>query len=169
LPPQVVRNNYRLGVANGVLFAFGDSLTSAGLVLALLVRQLGGSLALVGLLPALQSGGLLLTQLLVGGRLQAMTYKLPLYRRAAIVRLSTFLILTLVVFAAGLIPPSLTLWPIIICYMVFNLGGGTSTAVPQDIVTTGVSPPLGFKTGRAAFVRSIVIHLLAIARRGQGW
>jgi hypothetical protein len=35
LPPQVVRNNYRLGVANGVLFAFGDSLTSTGLVLAL--------------------------------------------------------------------------------------------------------------------------------------
>ena len=127
LPPQVVRSNYRLGVANGVLFAFGDSLTSAGLVLALLVRQLGGSLALVGLLPALQSGGFLLPQLLVGGQLQAMTYKLPLYRRAAVVRLSTFLILTLVVFAAGLIPQSLTLWLIIVCYMVFNLGGGTST------------------------------------------
>jgi MFS family permease len=134
LPPQVVRNNYRLGVANGVLFAFGDSLTSAGLVLALLVRQLGGSLALVGLLPALQSGGFLLPQLLVGGRLQAMTYKLPLYRRAAVVRLSTFLILTLVIFAAGLVPQSLTLWLIIICYMVFNLGGGTSTLAFQDVV-----------------------------------
>ena len=68
LPPHVVRANYRLGVVNGVLFTFGDSLTSAGLVLALLVRQLGGSLALVGLLPALQSGGFLLPQLLVGGR-----------------------------------------------------------------------------------------------------
>jgi MFS family permease len=134
LPPHVVRTNYRLGVANGVLFAFGDSLTSAGLVLALLVRQLGGSLALVGLLPALQSGGFLLPQLLVGGQLQAMTYKLPLYRRAAVVRLSTFLVLTLVVFAAGLIPPSLSLWLIILCYMVFNLGGGTSTLAFQDVV-----------------------------------
>ena len=134
LPPHVVRNNYRLGVANGVLFAFGDSLTSAGLVLALLVRQLGGSLALVGLLPALQSGGFLLPQLLVGGQLQAMSYKLPLYRRAAVVRLTTFLVLTLVVFAAGLIPPSLSLWLIILCYMVFNLGGGTSTLAFQDVV-----------------------------------
>ena len=65
-----------------MLFALGDSFSSAGLVLALLVRELGGSLALVGLLPALQIGGFLLPQLLVGGRLQAMPYKLPLYRRA---------------------------------------------------------------------------------------
>ena len=47
-----MRRNYRLGVANGVLFGLGDSLSSANLVLALLVRQLGGSLALVGLLPS---------------------------------------------------------------------------------------------------------------------
>jgi Replication-relaxation len=72
LPPADIRRNYRLGVINGVLFALGDSLSSAGLVLALLVRQLGGSLALVGLLPALLSDGFLLPQLLVGGRLQAM-------------------------------------------------------------------------------------------------
>jgi len=93
LAPQTMRRDYRLGVANGVLFTLGDSLTSANLVLALLVRQLGGSLALVGLLPALQAGDFLLPQLLVGGRLQAMPYKLRLYRRAAVVRLSTFLIL----------------------------------------------------------------------------
>ena len=67
--PAEIRRNYRLGVINGVLFALGDSLSSAGLVLALLVRQLGGSLALVGLLPALQIGDFLLPQMLVGGRL----------------------------------------------------------------------------------------------------
>src|SRR3712207_3290429 len=55
-PIATIRRNYRLGVINGVLFTLGDSLCSAGLVLALLVRQLGGSLVLVGLLPALQSG-----------------------------------------------------------------------------------------------------------------
>ena len=81
-----MRRNYRLGVANGVLYALGDALSSANLVLALLVRQLGGSLALVGLLPALQTGGFLLPQLLVGGQLQAMPHKLPLYRRATVAR-----------------------------------------------------------------------------------
>src|SRR4051794_30814648 len=53
--PSAVRRNFRLGVSNGMLFTLGDSLSSAGLVLALLVRQLGGSLSLVGLLPALQN------------------------------------------------------------------------------------------------------------------
>src|SRR5215218_3634628 len=90
LSPAEIRRNYRLGVINGVLFALGDSLSSAGLVLALLVRQLGGSLALVGLLPALQIGGFLLPQMLVGGRLQAMPYKLPLYQRAAVARMLAF-------------------------------------------------------------------------------
>jgi hypothetical protein len=43
-----------------------------------------------------------------------------------------FLILTLVISAAGLIPPSLSLWLIIVYYMLFNLSGGTSTAAFQN-------------------------------------
>jgi hypothetical protein len=129
LSPAEIRRNYRLGVINGVLFALGDSLSSAGLVLALLVRQLGGSLALVGLLPALQIGGFLLPQMLVGGRLQAMPYKLPLYRRAAFARMSAFGAMLLAIFAAGSLPSNTGLWLIIICYSIFNFGGGTSTLV----------------------------------------
>jgi len=135
LPPAEIRRNYRLGVINGVLFALGDSLSSAGLVLALLVRQLGGSLALVGLLPALQIGGFLLPQLLVGGRLQAMPYKLPLYRRAAVARMLAFSAMLLAIFAAGSLPPTTSLWLIIICYSIFNFGGGTSTSVFQESIT----------------------------------
>jgi MFS family permease len=127
-------------VINGVLFALGDSLSSAGLVLALLVRQLGGSLALVGLLPALQIGGFLLPQMLVGGRLQAMPYKLPLYRRAAIARMSAFGALLLAIFAAGSLPSNTSLMLIIICYSIFNFGGGTSTLAFQDVVAKVIPP-----------------------------
>jgi hypothetical protein len=127
LSPAAMRRNYRLGVANGVLFALGDAFSSANLVLALLVRQLGGSLALVGLLPALQTGGFLLPQLLVGGRLQAMAYKLPLYRRAAVARMIAWLALTAAIFTSASVSPDLSLWLIVIGYMVFNIGGGTST------------------------------------------
>ncbi len=134
LPGATIRRNYWLGVINGVLFTLGDSLCSAGLVLALLVRQLGGSLVLVGLLPALQSGGFLLPQLLVGGRLQAMPYKLPLYGRAAFIRTLAFLLLTLVMFAAASFPPDLSLWLLVICFVIFNLGGGTSALAFQDVV-----------------------------------
>lgn len=140
LTPAEVRRNYRLGVINGVLFALGDSLSSAGLVLALLVRQLGGSLALVGLLPALQIGGFLLPQMVVGGRLQAMPYKLPLYRRAAVARMSAFGALLLAIFTAGSLPPNTSLWLIIICYSIFNFGGGTSTLAFQDVVAKVIPP-----------------------------
>ena len=140
LPLADIRRNYRLGVVNGVLFALGDSLSSAGLVLALLVRQLGGSLALVGLLPALQIGGFLLPQMLVGGRLQAMPYKLPLYRRAAVARMTAFSAMFLAIFAAGSLPPNTSLWLIIICYSIFNFGGGTSTLAFQDVVAKVIPP-----------------------------
>jgi MFS family permease len=127
-------------VINGVLFALGDSLSSAGLVLALLVRELGGSLALVGLLPALQIGGFLLPQMLVGGRLQAMPYKLPLYRRAAVARMSAFGAMLLGIFAAGSLSHNTSLWLIIICYSIFNFGGGTSTLAFQDVVAKVIPP-----------------------------
>lgn len=139
-PQAVVRRNYRLGVINGVLFTLGDTLSSAGLVLALLVRQLGGSLELIGLLPALQSGGYLLPQLLVGGRLQAMSFKMPLYRRAAGARIAAFALMTAAVFAADALPPTLSLTLIVVLYSIFNLGGGTSTLAFQDIVAKVVPP-----------------------------
>ncbi len=127
--PAVARRNYRLGVVNGVLFTLGESLSSAGLVLALLVRQLGGSLLLVGLLPSLQSGGFLLPQLLVGGQLQSWPYKLPLYRRAAVARIAAFMTVIGAIFAVTSTSPTISLWLIVICYSIYNLGGGTSTLV----------------------------------------
>ncbi len=131
---MAMRRNARLGVINGVLFTLGDALSSASFVLALLVRQLGGSLLLVGLLPALQSGGYLLPQMLVSGRLQAMPAKLGLYRRAALARLAAFTALVAATFAAAVVPPRLSLWLIIIAFTIFCIGGGTSTLAFQEVV-----------------------------------
>jgi MFS family permease len=168
LSPAEVRRNYRLGVINGVLFALGDSLSSAGLVLALLVRQLGGSLALVGLLPALQIGGFLLPQMLVGGRLQAMPYKLPLYRRAAVARMIAFGAMLLAIFAAGSLPSHTSLWLIIICYTIFSFGGGTSTLAFQDVVAKVIPPR---RRGSFFGTRQLFSGLLTFAIVGPlvGW
>ncbi|MBS1964203.1 MAG: MFS transporter [Chloroflexi bacterium SZAS-1] len=139
-PPAVMRRNYRLGVLNGVLFTLGESMLSANLVLALLVRQLGGSLALVGLLPALQSGGYLLPQMLVGGRIQGMRAKLPLYRRAALARVIAYLVLLAAIFGANHFSSPVSLWLIIISFSIFNFGGGTSTLAFQDVVAKVIPP-----------------------------
>lgn len=138
--PSVARRNYRLGVINGSMFAFGEALNNADLVLSLLIRQLGGSLALVGLLPALRSGGYLLPQLLVGGRLQAQPYKLPLYRKAVVARLIAYLLFAAAIFGATALPPGINLWLIIGLYLVFTVGGGTSTLAFQDVVAKVIPP-----------------------------
>jgi MFS family permease len=140
LSPAAQRRGYRLGVLNGVLFTVGEALSSASLVLALLVRELGGSLALVGLLPALQSGGYLLPQLLVGGRLQAMPRKMPLYHRAALARLAAYGTLLIAVFFAASVPRELSLLLIVVCFSIFTVGGGTSTLAFQDIVAKVIPP-----------------------------
>lgn len=166
-PPRqvssVIQRNYTLGVMNGVLFTLGDAFSNASLVLALLIRQLGGSLVLVGLLPALQSGGFLLPQLFVGGRLQAMPYKLPLYRRAALARTIAYLILTAVMFAAAHLPPALSLWLIVICFTVFQVGGGTSALAFQDVVAKTIPPR---QRGRFFGARQLFGGLLAFGLAG---
>jgi MFS family permease len=138
------------------------------LVLALLVRQLGASLALVGLLPALQSGGYLLPQLLVSGSIQAMPYKLWLYRRAAFARVALFIVMLVVIFSSDKILPQISLGLIVLSYSLFNLGGGTSTLAFQDVVAKIVPPR---RRGSFFGTRQLVGGLLTFAFVGPlvGW
>lgn len=138
--PSTTRRNFRLGVLNGALFTLGESLVDTTAVLALLVRDLGGSQTLVGLLPSLKNGGFLLPQLLVAGRVDSLARKLPLYRRAALARAGAFAALTMVIFGATLLPPTLTLTLVCIVYAIYNLLGGSSSLAFQDIVAKVIPP-----------------------------
>lgn len=140
LVPSQAQRNFRLGVVNGVLFTLVEALTDATLVLALLVRDLGGSQALVGLLTSLKNGGWLLPQLLVAGRIEGMPRKLPLYRRSALFRVIAFLVLTVVVFLANPLGPALTLLLLFVTYAIYNLTGGSSSLAFQDIVAKSIPP-----------------------------
>jgi len=140
LLPSQVQRNFRLGVANGILFSLAEALVDANLVLALFVRELGGSQALVGLLPSLKNGGFLLPQLLVAGRIEGMPRKMPLYRRRAIARTIAFGLMTLVIFGALYFPASITLFLLFSTYAVYNLAGGASSLAFQDIVAKAIPP-----------------------------
>lgn len=140
LLPSQAQRNYRLGVTNGVLFSLAEALSDANIVLALLVRDLGGSQALVGLLPSLKNGGWLLPQLLVAGRIEGMTRKLPLYRRSALARTVAFLLMTLVIFSAVKLGPTITLLLLFTTYTAYNLTGGSSSLAFQDIVAKTIPP-----------------------------
>jgi MFS family permease len=138
--PSEAKHNFRFGVINGVCFSLAETLVDASLVLALFVRELGGSTLLVGLLPSLKNGGFLLPQLLVAGRITGMSRMMPLYRRAAIARTVAFLCLMLIMFAATVLPVAMTLTLFVVAYSAYNLTGGSSSLAFQDIVAKTIPP-----------------------------
>ncbi len=161
--PVLNRRNYRFGVANGILFALADSLNNASFVLALLIRQLGGSLTLVAFIPTLQIGGSLLPQLLISGHLQSLPYKLPIYRRAAVWRSVMYLGMTIGIFTATSVPSWLALTLITGLYILFCFGGGVSALAFQDIVAKTIPPRW---RGRFFGTRQLVGGLLALLVAG---
>lgn len=163
LSPADARRNYRLGVANGIFFGLGESIASPGLVLSLLIRQLGGSLTLVGMLPAIQTAGYLLPQLLVSSRLQGRPTKLPVYRLFGAIRLGLWAALAAAIFASALMPPALALALVVGGFAAFVFLGGITALTFQDIVAKVI--PL---TRRGSFfgARQFVAGLLAFALGG---
>jgi len=105
----------------------------------------------------------LLPQLLVGGRLQAMTYKMPLYRRAAYARSFTWLLITIIVFCSALLPSSVALGLLVVFYMIFNIGGGTSALAFQDIVAKVIPPQ---RRGSFFGTRQLITGLLTVVIAG---
>jgi MFS family permease len=163
LTPAEMRANYMRGVINGAVFTLGEAVSNPGLVLSLLVRQLGGSLTLVSLIPVIQSTGYLLPQLLVGGYVQSLPYKLPIYRTFAALRIVAQLAVVCACFFASEIAPSYALAAILVCYALFNFGGGVTTLSFQDIVAKIVPPT---QRGRFFGTRQLYGGLLAFAIAG---
>ncbi len=163
LPPAVMRANYFRGVVNGAVFTLGEAVSNPGLVLSLLIRQLGGSLTLVSLIPVIQSTGYLLPQLLVGGYVQVLPHKLPIYRTFAALRIAAQFAVVLACYFSTDISPTWALGTILFCYALFNLGGGVTTLSFQDIVAKIVPPT---KRGRFFGTRQFYGGLLAFAVGG---
>lgn len=134
LPPATMRKNYLKGVFNGAVFSLGEAASNPGLVLTLLVRQLGGSFFLISLLPVIQNIGYLLPQLIVGGRVQALPYKMPIYRRFAFLRIMAMIAVVGACFFATQIDHTVALIAIICCNALFYFGGGVTTLSFQDVV-----------------------------------
>ncbi|GIV97248.1 MAG: MFS transporter [Herpetosiphonaceae bacterium] len=137
---RVAARDYWFGIANGVLFTLAEALSDANLVLALFIRELGGPLTLVGLLPSLKNGGWLLPQLVAAGRLQARRLVLPVYRKASIARVIAWSALTATIFFAPELGRGPALWLFLLFYAAYNLGGGASGLAFQVVVAKVIPP-----------------------------
>ncbi len=138
--PPAFRRNFILGVLNGIFFNISSSLVSSTLVLPGLVQALGGGDVLVGLLPALEQGGWLLPQLLVGARIQDRPRKLPVYQATAVLRGAFFGAMVVVVGLSGPIPPALVLALLILFYGLYSISAGLAGIPFQEVVAKTIPP-----------------------------
>jgi len=134
------RRNFTLGVLNGILFNISDSLISTNLVLPGLIRLLGGGNVLVATLPAIDVGGWLLPQLLVGAKVQGRPRQLPTYQVSAVLRSVFFAGLVVAIALVGRIAPGVALAAFFLLYSLYGLGAGIAGVPFQEVVAKTIPP-----------------------------
>ncbi len=135
-----LRRNYWLGVANGAIFGFAESLFAPALVLAVFVAQLGGSNFLIGLLPALFNGGWYLPQLLISHRLARLPLKRRIYDLAAVIRIACWGLIALLTPLVGAQQPALLLALFFILYTIYCLAAGLGGNSFMTVVAKTIPP-----------------------------
>ncbi|MBN1203168.1 MAG: MFS transporter [Anaerolineae bacterium] len=92
---QATRRNFRLSVMNGAIMNGSfNSVSSPDLVLTAFAAYLTGNPLLLGLIAPIRQVAWFLPQMWIIGRIQRTTRALPIYRRAALLRVSSWIMLT---------------------------------------------------------------------------
>src|SRR5512135_483993 len=133
-----LKRNFFLGVFNGAMFNFAETLMSVDTVLTWFVQQLHGSYFLIGLVGPMRDAGWFLPQLFVSKWLEKQPHKLPQYRRMAVIRciawltwaLSTLLIRDF----------NVVLFIFFVAYGVNAIASGLSGLSFMDIVAKTIPP-----------------------------
>lgn len=154
--------NFWLGVYNGILVNGGEAFFHSSLVLAPFLATLGAPGWAIGAIPALRIGGWFLPQLWVASRLAHQPFKLPVYRRASTVRITSFALLTTLVFVAG-DRPELLIVATLTALGVNAVAGGIG-GVPFADVTAKVVPH--YRLGTFWVLRNAIGGVLALI---AGW
>jgi hypothetical protein len=154
--------NFRRGVLNGVVFSLVDALFAPSLVLAWFVSRLGGPNILVGLLPAILTGGWFLPQMLVASRVQGMPYVMHWYSRVGVLRAVSIILLAVftVMFANE---PVLLLLSFFIFFSAYAFLGGVTGIPWLEVVGKTISPR---RRGTFFGLRSFWGGVVALAAAG---
>lgn len=134
------RRNYLLGILNGVFTRLGMNLAHPSLVLSILVRMLGGSNTLIGLLPTIRFGAWLLPQFLAAGWIQSQPRKIPIAVGLASVRVLIYAVLSILVYTLGLSHPDLLLFLFFVLFTISRLTTGTGSLAHMDAIGKVISP-----------------------------
>jgi MFS family permease len=134
LAPATTRRNIACSAVNSFFVEGAMTLSEGNMVLTLFVKALGGSNALVGLLPSLRFFGWLAPQFLAAGSLQRLTRFVPAVRNLEIVRALCYLIIALAAFWGGLTQPGWTLLLFMVLYMLTRVMAGASAVARAEII-----------------------------------
>jgi len=160
--------NHRLGVLNGVFIELAMALTNPGMVLTVLVRALGGSNALVGLLPTIRFGGWFLPQFIIGGWVQSRPRRVPIIVAMDAIRIVLYGAIGTALYAFGARSPSLALGAFLVMFTITRFSAG-SGAVPRLDLFGSFVPPWqrarfiaikSFWGGLAAFSAGFVVRFV---------
>ena len=173
-PYPHLRRNFTLGIINGGLFVFAEALMSIDTVLTWFVQQLGGSNFLVGLVGPMRDAGWLLPQLFTSHRLQREPLKMPLYRRAAAVRIVVWFVWAAATFVLAANYPALLL-VFFVAYAINALASGFAGLPFMDIVAKTIPPDRRgsyfggrlFAGGVLGLVASVIVTLVLSAQNSQ--
>ncbi len=137
-PIRYEPRNYRLGVANGVLFILAGALLDPTLVLVAFLSHLTHNPILLGLVAPINDGGWALPQLWVSGRLQSVRRKITYYQQTSAMRIGTWLVLVL---AINLIhDPSWLLAAFFLTFSIGSLASGMSGLPFLEVVSKTIPP-----------------------------
>ncbi|MCX7680804.1 MAG: MFS transporter [Anaerolineae bacterium] len=133
-----IRRAFALGVFNGAVFQFGESLIDPSVVLTWFVSRLTASNVLIGLVAPLGDAGWFLPQLFFSGLVQRMERKMPVYRLFVFVRVATWAVLAAMVWLVE--EPHLLLAMFFFLYAIARLASGPSGLAFFDIVARAIPP-----------------------------
>lgn len=155
-PYSEQRRSYRLGVANGILFAVGAAFIDPVTVLPTFVSRLTSSEVAIGLVSAIGTSGWFLPQLFAASYLQDRPYKRPLYIFSAFLRGAGSLLMAPAALALAPGHPVAALVAFFLCYSMYSFGGGLSGVAFLDIVAKTVpGARLGAFFGNRQFFGSL--------------
>ena len=132
--------NYFLGIVNGVSTRVGMSVTHPSMVLSVFIRTLGGSNALVGLLPAIRFGGWFLPQFLAASWIQPRPRKVPVVVAMEGARILMYAALAVLTYSLGLSHPGLLLVLFFVLFTPSRLTAGSGALARLDAIGKVVPP-----------------------------
>lgn len=133
-----LKRNFFLGVFNGAMFNFAETLMSVDTVLTWFVQQLGGSYFLIGLVGPMRDAGWFLPQLFVSKWLEKKSHKMPQYRNMGVIRILAWL--TWALSTLFIRDFNLLLLMFFIAYGVNAIASGLSGLSFMDIVAKTIPP-----------------------------